>query len=146
MEECNMALDLSSLSKAIDSLERAIRVASSQIKGEVDTDYEEVIRAGVIQNFEFTYELCWKFIQRWLSQNQNPQDAQSPITRKELFRMAAQREIIKNTENWFTYSEARNVTAHVYDSEVAKKVYAQALPLLADAKYLLAQLKKAGND
>mgnify|MGYP001583965732 CR=1 FL=1 len=46
-----MALDLSSLRKAVDSLERAIKVASSQIKGEVNTDEDEVLRAGVIQNF-----------------------------------------------------------------------------------------------
>ena len=47
-----MALDLSSLQKAVGSLERAIKVANLMIKGEVDTDQEEVIRAGVIQNSE----------------------------------------------------------------------------------------------
>ena len=61
-----MALDLSSLQKAVNSFERAIKVADIMIKGDVDTDTEEVIRAGVIQNFEFTYELCWKFMKRWL--------------------------------------------------------------------------------
>ena len=59
-----MALDLSSLQKAVSSMERAINVATRMIEDEVDTDQEEVIRAGVIQNFEFTYELCFKFMKR----------------------------------------------------------------------------------
>lgn len=140
-----MALDLSSLQKAVNSLERALKVASLRINGKADTDSEEVIRAGVIQNFEFTYELCWKFIQRWLAENQNPQDAVSPVTRKELFRMAARHELIKGPENWFTYSAARNVTAHTYDTKIAEMVYAQARPLLGDAKYLLEQLGKGNS-
>lgn len=53
-----MPLDLSSLQKAVASLERSLRVASHSIEGAVDTDEEQVIRAGVIQNFEFTYEVC----------------------------------------------------------------------------------------
>ena len=49
-----MTLDLSSLKKAVNSLEKALKVADTQISGIVNTDHEEVIRAGVIQNFEFT--------------------------------------------------------------------------------------------
>jgi len=135
-----MVLDLSSLEKAVNSLERALKVASAEIKGKVNTDSGEVLRAGVIQNFEFTYELCWKFIQRWLGENQNPEEAASPITRKELFRMAARSGLIQDPENWFVYSAARNVTAHTYDAKTAEMVYAQAHPLLGDAKYLLEKL------
>ena len=140
-----MLLDLSSLEHAVDSLERAIKVASSTIKGKVNTDNEQVIRAGVIQNFEFTYELCWKFMQRWLKENQNKADAAQPLTRKELFRMAARSGIIKGPTPWFEYSDARNLTAHTYDQEKAEIVYKTALTFVADARYLLEQLKK-NND
>ncbi len=141
-----MALDLSSLKEAIGSLERALKVASTMIKGAIHTDQEHVVRAGVIQNFEFTYELCWKFIQRWLSENQNPQEAQEPLTRKELFRTAARCGLIEDPENWFAYSAARNISAHTYDNRAAEKVYAQAQPLLKDAKHLLQKLQKTADD
>ena len=44
-------LDLSSLTKALESLDVALA-----------KDKDEFIRDSVIQRFEFTYELSWKFL------------------------------------------------------------------------------------
>lgn len=139
-----MTLDLSSLQKAVGSLDRAIKVAGKMIEGEVDTDQEEVIRAGVIQNFEFTYELCWKFIQRWLEVNTVGQIVDK-FTMKELFRMAAERQLIQNVEAWFEYHKARNKTSHIYDEVVAESVYETVLRFLGDAKVLLEILKERND-
>ena len=135
-----MALDLSSLEKSVSSLERAIKVADSIIKGAVNTDQEEVIRAGVIQNFEFTYELCWKFMRRWLELNAAGQIVDS-LTMKELFRMVAERQLIKNVEAWFEYHKARNKTSHIYDCSVAENVYESAVRFYDDAKDFLKTIK-----
>lgn len=131
-----MTLDLSSLRKAVESLERAIKVAGAQINGRVNTDQEEVIRAGVIQNFEFTYELCWKYIQRWLEINGGGSKVDG-FTRKELFRMAAERQLIEDVEVWFDYAKARNETAHTYDADTAQDVYETALKFVLDARKLM---------
>lgn len=56
-----MELDFGALKKAISSLERSVNVYSSCEGGD---DLKEVLRAGVIHNFEFTYEFCWKFMKR----------------------------------------------------------------------------------
>ena len=45
------------------------------------------IAAGVIQNFAFTYELCWKFMKRWIEENVNSEIVDG-VTRRELFRKA----------------------------------------------------------
>lgn len=139
-----MALDLTSLQKAVSSLERAINVANTMIKGAVDTDQEEVIRAGVIQNFEFTYELCWKFMKRWLEENATGEIIDG-ATMKELFRIAAERHLIKDIDAWFTYHKARNETSHIYDQKKAESVYTAAVRFAADAKDLLKVLE-AKND
>jgi len=105
-----MALDLSSLQKAVDSLQRATNVASKLKNEQTDKDRTEVVRAGVIQNFEFTYELCWKFMKRWLEVNGEGASVDG-ASRKELFRIAAERRLIEKVEAWFAYTESRNETA-----------------------------------
>ena len=139
-----MALDLSSLQKAVNSLERALNVASSQIKGKVNKDYEEVIRAGVIQNFEFTYELCWKFMKRWLEANGEGESVDG-VTRKELFRLAAERQLIEDVDAWFQYAKARNETAHTYDNQTAADVFESAKKFLNAAKFLLKKLESKND-
>jgi len=135
-----MPLDLSSLKKAVDSLDHAIEVAV----GNKNSAQDEVIRAGVIQNFEFTYELCWKFIKRWLEFNVGGASIDGS-TRKELFRLAAESRLITGVENWFKYHTARNETAHTYNPAKAAEIYALAAPFAVDARKLL-QILEQRND
>lgn len=100
-----------------------------------DEETQKVIKAGVIQNFEFSYELCWKFIQRWMRENRTAEEADYPHTRKELFRMAAPREgLIAGPLPWFEYSDVRNLVAHMYNQENAEKVFQTAIRFMNDTK------------
>ncbi len=56
-----MPLDLRNIKIAVGSLSRALKAAG----GSAAPEQAEVIRAGVIQNFKVTYELCCKFMKRW---------------------------------------------------------------------------------
>ena len=139
-------LDLSSLQKAVESLEKALKVAGNQdLAAELDNDAKNAIRAGVIQNFEFTYELCWKFTRRWLKENVDVEEAEYPRTRRELFRMAARFGLIKEPLSWFSYDDARNLTSHTYDEDKAETVYKTAVDFIEDAKYLLERLQELND-
>ena len=138
-----MKLDLSSLRKAIDSLERTLNVAQDEsLAAELDDDVTQAIRAGVIQNFEFAYELCWKFIRRWLRENAQAEETEHPRTRKEVFRLAARYGLVRDPLSWFAHSDARNLTLHTYDEATAESVCRSALDFLEDAKYLLVKLQE----
>ena len=141
-----MSLDLSSLQKAIHSLDATLQKSNDEkLMSQLDDVIRLAVRAGAIQNFEFTYELCWKFIKRWIRENGSPEDADHPRTRKDLFRLAAQYSLIKDPAPWFDYGNARNLMSHTYDQEKAREIYSITRGFLSDAVYLLKQLEE-NND
>jgi len=125
-------LDTTSLHRALKSFENAVRIY--QALGDVSEDEKAVIGAGVIQNFEFTYELCWKFMKRWIEMNVDPLSVDG-VTRRELFRLAAENKLLADVNKWMEFHKARNLTSHIYDEEVAADVLAaafEALPYIQD--------------
>jgi len=140
-----MSLDLTNLEKVVTSFERVLKVVNDKARmAELDSDQQEAIRAGVIQNFELTYELSWKFIQRWLKEN-HPEDVELLRTRRDMFRHAAKQGLIEKSETWFEYGDARNMTAHTYSDDKARIVFETALKFLPDVQYLLKQLKERND-
>jgi nucleotidyltransferase substrate binding protein (TIGR01987 family) len=140
-----MSLELSSLKKAINSFNRSIAVISKKLS-EDNQDYDEIetIKAGVIQNFEFTYELCWKFMKRWIESNIGSEIVDG-VTRIELFRVSAENRLISDVDIWMKYHRARNQTSHIYDEEISESVFQIAISFLIDAKNLLSNLEKRND-
>ncbi len=139
-----MALDLSSLKKAIASLKNALNVAIPASLEAMPENQQEVIKAGVIQNFEFTYELCWKFMKRWLEVNIGTAYVEG-VTRRELFRLSVENKLIKDVDQWMEYHDARNETSHTYDQDTADDIFQVAQTFFSDAFELL-QVLEEKND
>jgi len=140
-----MKLDLSSLHKAVESLEKTLKVANdSQFMSQLSDDQANAIRAGVIQNFEFTYELCWKFMKRWLEVNIGASSAEG-VARRELFRISAEHQLISDVDEWMEYHDARNDTSHTYDESRAVEIFEIAGSFSLDARKLLETLKKKND-
>jgi len=129
------SLELEPLEKAVVQLEVGINLVQQ------DPD-NELLLDGAIQRFEYTIDLSWKFLQRYLINGL--QVEQSVIrSKKDLFREAARLEIIDDAESWISHYEARNATSHNYNHEIASRVYAQAKLFLPDVKELMEVLKGA---
>jgi nucleotidyltransferase substrate binding protein (TIGR01987 family) len=140
-----VALELSSLQKAVSALAGVLAKSDDrEFMSRQDEVTCNAIRSGVIQHFEFTYELCWKFIKRWLETNVSA-TAIDGVTRRELFRWAAENRLIDDVEQWMRYHEARNLTSHTYQAEIAERVYATAHDFAPDAARLLAALEKRND-
>ncbi|MBI4558037.1 MAG: nucleotidyltransferase substrate binding protein [Candidatus Hydrogenedentes bacterium] len=140
-----MSLDLTSLKKAVSSLQKAMKVASSpESVRRLGDDEREVVKAGVIRNFEFTFELCWKFMRRWITANLGAARIDG-ITRRELFRLAVENRLISDFARWDEYYEARNLTSHTYDSDTADEIFRLAQEFSVDAKSLLTALEERND-
>ncbi|MFA7232393.1 MAG: nucleotidyltransferase substrate binding protein, partial [Victivallaceae bacterium] len=132
-----MILELESLRKATASLDEIVtRVDDRKLMDSFDAVVRNGLKAGVIQNFEFTYELCWKFMKRWLEHNIGATYVDG-ITRQELFRYAAENKLISDIQKWMDYHRARNMTSHTYNADTADEVFKVALEFVADARALL---------
>lgn len=138
-------LDLTALERAIHSFVQLYpRVNDKAFMAKQDEIIRFGLEAGLIQNFEFTYELCWKTIKRWLQNNISPETADG-TTRRELFRLAAENKLIKDVNEWMTYHAARNETSHRYGMEMAQEVMAILGDFGTAAQKLLVQLKKRND-
>jgi nucleotidyltransferase substrate binding protein (TIGR01987 family) len=134
-----MPIILSSLDKAITSLQKAINRSLRE------PDDEEV-RDAVIQRFEYTYELCVKLLKRRLEADASSQAAIDLLSYKDLIRLGAESGYLYTVENWFKYREYRNQTVHIYDEQIAAQVYNQILGFVTDAKLLYENLILGDND
>lgn len=128
-----MKIELTPLEKATAALQRGVTRATAFPE-------DEELRDAVIQRFEFTMDLSWKMIQRFLKNIDIPD---SEIrTKRDLFREAARIGLIGPPEKWFAYYEARNATSHTYNAEIAWQVFKKALEFSDDVQLLLNELKK----
>lgn len=107
---------------------------------EQDTS-DEQIRDGLIQRFEFTYELSHKTIKRYLESTSANSDEFNTMSFGELIRTANERGLLKgNWSDWRLYREMRNLTSHTYNEDVALKVVADIPKFLAESEFLVNQL------
>jgi nucleotidyltransferase substrate binding protein (TIGR01987 family) len=131
-----MPLDLTSFEKAVVSLEEVLQ-AHAAVK---DTVTGEFLRDAVIKRFEYTFELSWKFLKRYIEVY--GLERPDGFTHKELFRVGFEQGMIRDSAPWFEYLKKRNLTSHTYDKNVAEDVFRSAAPFLQDASYLLARLRE----
>ncbi|MCS6997667.1 MAG: nucleotidyltransferase substrate binding protein, partial [Casimicrobiaceae bacterium] len=136
------SLDLSALRNAITSLEDGISVVRDSGWFNAQTPaVQNTLIAGVIQNFEFVYEIGIKMIKRLIELESASPNEVDETNFRDVLRVAAEKGLISDVDAWFRYRKMRNITAHTYDQEKARQVYQCTLEFLNDARALLQKLE-----
>ncbi len=78
----------------------------------------ELEKQGLIQSFEYTYELSWNLMKD-IYEEQGESGIQGS---KDAFRLAFKRGLIADGQAWMNMVEDRKLTSHTYDEETAEKV------------------------
>lgn len=81
-------------------------------------ELDDLSRDGILQRFEFTFELAWKSL-KVLFENEGLTGLNSPKT---VLREALAAELIKDDELWLAMLNDRNSTAHIYSEQLAIEI------------------------
>ncbi len=105
------------LKPALDNLEKAFASLESFLDEKVSSDRD---RAGVIQAFEFTFELCWKTLQKLAA----AEGLRAPSP-KQALKAAFRLGLVKESEEelWLSMLGDRNLSSHTYRREVAEEIF-----------------------
>ncbi|MDD2734920.1 MAG: nucleotidyltransferase substrate binding protein [Desulfuromonadaceae bacterium] len=98
--------------------------ALAQLKKFIDKgELNELEEQGIIQAFEYTYELAWNVIRDYLREqgNQNIHGSRDAI--REAFNL----ELIGDGEGWMDMLKDRNLTSHTYNEETAQAIAEQIM-------------------
>ena len=102
---------LQNFKKAIERLREAV-IGVQQLRD------NRIMQDGLIQRFEFTFELAWKTSKVKL-ESQGLHDAVSPKTvLKELYAL----KWIDDETTWLEMLKDRKMTSHIYDESVADEI------------------------
>ena len=98
--------------KALARLGEAVALAEER-------DLSDLEQQGLIQGFEFTFDLAWKTLQDYLRHHKRPNDNGGPNV---IIEQALADGIIKGDEVWKAMKKSRDLTSHSYDGETADDI------------------------
>ena len=131
-----MALDVTPFANAVARLREGLA------RYERDRS-DEQIRDGLIQRFEFTYELSHRILRRYLMERSPSAEEAARMSFAELIRTGNAQGLLRaEWPVWRRFRDIRTRTTHTYDAETAAAVVAEIPAFLAEAEHLCAELQK----
>ena len=131
-----MPLDITPLESAIARLAEGLARHLREL-------HDEQVRDGLIQRFEFTYELSHRMLRRFIRDNAASPDLVDQMTFQDLIRTANQQGLLRGDwPAWRRYRDLRARTSHAYQAGIAEAV-ALAIPdFLVEAEHLRDALRR----
>lgn len=142
MANSQHTLDLGSLKAAVQALAEAVEITQSPSFAGLPEAWRNTLIAGVVQSFEFTFELAWKSLKRELERELPSPTELDSMNFRDLIRVGHERGLLADVQAWFEFRELRNITAHTYSRAKALRVAAGAPALLEQVRTMLAELER----
>ena len=101
-----------------------------------------LLRDGVLQRYEFTYELSHKMLRRFLeSVAANPQEITN-LSFQDLIRVGGEQDLLRSPwRQWRSYRQARTDTSHTYNEASAVEVLKLLPDFVLETRYLLERME-----
>ncbi|WP_373059462.1 HI0074 family nucleotidyltransferase substrate-binding subunit [Zunongwangia sp. H14] len=138
MEQIRWQQRFSNLTKAFHKLERGLELFNfevylekrQELKENIDSEKEHYLmleleqldldREGIIQRFEYTYELFLNTIKDFMEYHGEPRENFKGS--RTILSLALQKNIIEDHDKWRKMVQSRNDMSHTYNEEVADEV------------------------
>jgi nucleotidyltransferase substrate binding protein (TIGR01987 family) len=131
-----MTLDITALGNAVQRLREGL---ARQQREPAD----EQIRDGLIQRFEFTYELSHRTLKRFLKESAASPDDIEQMSFADLIRAANAQGLLRGDwPAWRAFRQMRARTSHTYNATIAEQVVAAIPGFLDEAEHLVAELRR----
>jgi nucleotidyltransferase substrate binding protein (TIGR01987 family) len=101
----------SNFKKAFGQLDSAVQLCQTR-------DLSDLEKQGLIQAFEYTYELSWNTIRDYFRWQGNANIAGS----RDAIREAFANGLVEDGEGWMRMLKDRNRTSHTYNEETAREI------------------------
>ena len=127
-------LDFTSLRNALARLAEGYQRYQSDI-----SDIQ--IRDGLIQRYEFTYEISHKMLKRHLEMTAANPEAFDALPFADLIRTGNEQSLLKSDWSaWKVFREIRAKTSHTYDEHIAQTVVQVIPAFIEEIEFLVRQL------
>ena len=133
-------LDLTNIKNAVATLEEAINYYNTDVEQPIKNMYAD----SCIQRFEYTYELSWKIMKKYLKLFFNKTEQE--LTIKNIFRYTQGYGLIQDWTKWVEYNDARNNTLHEYNLNKTQFVLMILQAFLKDVKSFIICLEQSINE
>ena len=132
--------DFSSLRNALT------RLAEGYVRYQSDVS-DIQIRDGLIQRYEFTYEISHKMLKRHLEMTAANPEAFDALPFADLIRTGNEQSLLKSDWSaWKVFREMRAKTSHTYDEDIAQTVVQVIPAFIEEIDFLVKRLDQRNHD
>ncbi len=137
-----MRLDLTAFARALAQVEEALAFSRSELALSNDRLALQ-FRASAIQSFEYTYELAYKSLFRYLEATEPAISQLDRLSFQDIIRLAYERGLIQaELRAWLDFRKNRGTTSHTYDEEKADQVFSAIPAFLTEATFLYHEIER----